>query len=206
VSGPLLRSASGWLRPRSHVLALITGVSQFSVDTLLVCCCSVQYVAEKRKQVPEALKLLPLVPVDGLPSEPDTDRPYKVTVISTTPGVKPMAVGVVGESVLTAQSQSWCGPCAVFTFFPVDHWPCFFSGYHQSVAGWRKRCQLEAVTDAGIRLWAVACLVLGGAALVLVMGWLDGLCVTPFFCCLYCVCACVRSAGWLQGVQAEVCC
>jgi hypothetical protein len=59
--------------------------------------------------VPEALKLLPLVPADGLPSEPNTERPYKITVISTTPGVKPLAVGVVGESL---QLQSWCWPCA----------------------------------------------------------------------------------------------
>ena len=27
----------------------------------------------------------------------DTDRPYKSTVISTTPGVKALTVGVVGE-------------------------------------------------------------------------------------------------------------
>lgn len=48
--------------------------------------------------MPDALRLLPLVPVDGLPAEPDTGRPYKVNVISTTPGVKPLTVGVVGES------------------------------------------------------------------------------------------------------------
>jgi hypothetical protein len=47
--------------------------------------------------MPLNLQLLPLLPADALPVEPDTDRPYKFTVISTTPGVKPLTVGVVGE-------------------------------------------------------------------------------------------------------------
>lgn len=53
---------------------------------------------EKRREVPNVLRLLPLVPTDGLPAEPDTCRPCRVTVISTTPGVKPVALGIVGES------------------------------------------------------------------------------------------------------------
>jgi hypothetical protein len=47
--------------------------------------------------MPLNLQLLPLLPADALPVEPDTDRPYKFTVVSTTPGVKPLVVGVVGE-------------------------------------------------------------------------------------------------------------
>jgi hypothetical protein len=46
---------------------------------------------------PKTLQLLPIQPVDEVPQEPDTARPIKLTVISTTPGVRPVVVGVVGE-------------------------------------------------------------------------------------------------------------
>lgn len=57
-------------------------------------------MVEKRREVPNALQLLPLVPADGLPSEPDRGRPCRVLVISTSPGVKPLVLGVVGEWLL----------------------------------------------------------------------------------------------------------
>lgn len=79
-----------------EVIKLTSG--SYQIDLLLcvavVCChCSEQYVAEKCKAMPLNLQLLPLLPADALPLEPDTDRPYKVTVISTTPGVKALTVG-----------------------------------------------------------------------------------------------------------------
>lgn len=66
---------------------------------------SAQYNQQKRRDVPSVLRLLPLLPADGLPAEPDNLRPFSFTVISTTPGVKPLAVGVTGEQ----QDTQWGG-------------------------------------------------------------------------------------------------
>ncbi len=79
----------------------------------VLCLRSGQYSAEKRKEVPLALRLLPLLPADAIPVQPDTDRPYKFTVISTTPGVKPLALGVVGEYM---KLQLCCNGCKAPTF------------------------------------------------------------------------------------------
>lgn len=56
---------------------------------------------------PTTLQLLPLQPVDEVPPEPATARPIKLTVISTTPGVKPVVVGVVGEWRAQHQAGVW---------------------------------------------------------------------------------------------------
>lgn len=57
------------------------------------------YNSAKRKEQANTLRLLPLVPADGVPPEPSTDRPYSITVISTTPGIKPCVVGITGAFV-----------------------------------------------------------------------------------------------------------
>lgn len=72
-----------------------------------------QYVVEKRKEVPLVLKLLPLSPAEGLPVEPDTHRPIKITVISTQPGVKPLAVGVTCKHKQTRQEAGVAGVAVV---------------------------------------------------------------------------------------------
>lgn len=84
----------------------LLGFSFFYCHKPHVCVCcpppsvasdSAAYNHEKRREVSNVLRLLPLLPADGLPAEPDKLRPFSFTVISTTPGVKPLAVGVTGE-------------------------------------------------------------------------------------------------------------
>jgi hypothetical protein len=52
---------------------------------------------KKHKDAPATLELLPLLPAEGMPPAPSSQRPWLFFVLSHVPGVQPVAVGVEGE-------------------------------------------------------------------------------------------------------------
>lgn len=61
--------------------------------------CSSRYVPAKRKDKPDFLRLLPLVPPSGLPAAPSMQRTWKLLVLAHDASARPQAVAVTGRQV-----------------------------------------------------------------------------------------------------------
>lgn len=81
---------------------LLPPVPSSSLPFTNPCDHSTHFNPNKRKETADTLELLPLLPWDGLDAPPASMRPWVFTVLSTKPGLKPVAVGVEGGSLVEA--------------------------------------------------------------------------------------------------------